>query len=103
MSNTSIDGLKRRNPSVKTPVKTKTLEAPLKKKELKTRVQESRKFEPAKKEVKSSQQQAVKEFFNTVKDENPTDLVDIPKKEQKKKKRKKHKVLKRVILVIILL
>ena len=103
MSNTSIDGLKRRNPGVKTPVKAKTLEAPLKKKELKTRVQESNKFEPAKKEVKSSQQQAVKEFFNTVKDENPTDLVDIPKKEQKKKKRKKHKVLKRVILVIILL
>ena len=110
MSNTSIDGLKRKDNGVKVPVKRKTLEAPLKKRELKVRVQESRKFEPAKKEVKRTQEQAVKEFFDEVKDINPTDLVEVPEKERKKgwkkknkKSKKKHKVLKRVILVIILL
>lgn len=103
MSNTSIDGLKRKNISAKTPVKRKTLEAPTKKKELKVRMQESRRLEPAKKEVHNSQEQAVKEFFNIVKDENPTDLVDVPKKERKKTKKKKHKVLRRVIIVVVLL
>ncbi len=103
MSNTSIDGLKRKNIGAKTPVKRKTLEAPTKKKELKVRVQESRRLEPAKKEAHNSQEQAVKEFFNIVKDENPTDLVDVPKKERKKSKKKKHKVLRRVIIIVVLL
>ena len=107
MSNTSIDGLKRKNDTVKSSntraAKRKSLEIPTKKKELKQRVQASEKLEPAKKEAKSSQEQAVKEFFDTVKDENPTDLVEVPKKERKKKHKKKHKILRRVILVIVLL
>lgn len=107
MSNTSIDGLKRKNDTTKASntraAKRKTLEIPTKKKELKKSIKASDRLEPAKKEVKNSQEQAVKEFFDTVKDENPTDLVDIPKKERKKKHKKKHKVLRRIILVVVLL
>ena len=111
MSNKSIDGLQRRSESKPTASKgvkinvrhtpKKSVELPSKRKDLKALIAENEELEA--KEKKASSEAAVKEFFEEVKDNNPTDLVDVPKKERKKKGKKKHKVLKRVIIVILLL
>ena len=113
MNKTSIDGLKRNLGSTngKNTVKrttSNTFEAPTTRREIKQRVAASRISETkeVEKTINDEKEQAIKDFFNEVKDSNPTDLTDIPKKDakkEKKKKHKKHKVLKRVILAIVIL
>lgn len=111
MSQTSIDGLKRKPISTanRRPVtrSANAFEAPTTRREIKERTAASR-ISEAKAVEKSpvdKKEQAVRDFFNEVKDNNPTDLTDIPKKDAKKskKKQKKHKVLKRVIIVLLIL
>ena len=119
MSRTSIDGLQRRTKTntakpksgkaTTTVARRRSLEAPASKKQIKVLVEENNRLDArqAEKEAKAEHEQKIKEFFNEVKDVDPTDLTEIPKKEQKrirkKEGKKKHKVLRRVILIIVLL
>ncbi len=131
MNNTSIDGLRRRSGAKKsqssatkktakkvvvkrTPKTTrKSLEVPDNRKSLKALIDENSALEAeaTKVEKKEHQERAAKEFLEEVRDINPTDLADVPKKERKKSKmkkkdrkpKKKHKVLKRVLLILLLL
>lgn len=135
MSNKSIDGLQRRSvkntgskitvrhasaapkkkPATKkivvsSPKKKRSLEVPDKKKDLKELIAENDALEAA-----STREDAVKDFLEEVRDSDPTDLAELPKKEKMKekppkkskkekiKKPKKHKVLKRVLLILLLL
>lgn len=135
MSNKSIDGLQRRSvkntgskitvrhasaapkkkPATKkivvsSPKKKRSLEVPDKKKDLKELIAENDALEAA-----STRKDAVKDFLEEVRDSDPTDLAELPKKEKMKekppkkskkekiKKPKKHKVLKRVLLILLLL
>ena len=113
MNKTSIDGLKRKSTPVNSKKATKrsasdAFEAPTTRLEIKERAASSR-IQEAKvveKTISDDREQAIKDFFNEVKDVNPTDLTEVPKKErkkEKKKKQKKHKVLKRVIIIILIL
>ena len=87
----------------------KNLGIPDNKKDLKALISENDDLEAKNKE--DNHKSAVKEFLEEVKDSDPTDLAEIPKKERRKEKKmkkekgrkKKHKVLKRVILIIFLL
>ena len=113
MSKTSIDGLKRK--SIPTNSKKaarrgtdNSFEAPTTRREIKERTASSRiqEAKTAEQSVDNEREQAIKDFFNEVKDTDPTDLTEIPKKErkkEKKRKQKKHKVLKRVIIIILIL
>ncbi|MCQ2571050.1 MAG: LCP family protein [Candidatus Saccharibacteria bacterium] len=140
MNSKSIDGLQRRSGSVKTANKTTTkravakttvakkpatkkisvntrttersLELPSKKKDLKELIAENEVLEEkqAKDERDSHREDAVKEFLEEVRDVDPTDLTEIPKKERKKEKRKKMKkekkkkhILRKVIIIVVLL
>lgn len=135
MNNKSIDGLQRRSvkntgskitvrhasaapkkkPATKkivvsSPKKKRSLEVPDKKKDLKELIAENDALEAA-----STREDAVKDFLEEVRDSDPTDLAELPKKEKMKekppkkskkekiKKPKKHKVLKRVLLILLLL
>lgn len=135
MSNKSIDGLQRRSvkntgskitvrhasaapkkkPATKkivvsSPKKKRSLEVPDKKKDLKELIAENDALEAT-----STREDAVKDFLEEVRDSDPTDLAELPKKEKMKekppkkskkekiKKPKKHKVLKRVLLILLLL
>ena len=135
MSNKSIDGLQRRSvkntgskitvrhasaapkkkPATKkivvsSPKKKRSLEVPDKKKDLKELIAENDALEAA-----STREDAVKDFLEEVRDSDPTNLAELPKKEKMKekppkkskkekiKKPKKHKVLKRVLLILLLL
>ena len=130
MNSKSIDGLRTKSGSKKAvapkksspkkiPVtvvkKRRSVEVPEKKKDLKALIAENDALEAArdKAEKKSRQESAVRDFLEDVKDIDPTDLAEIPKKERKKDKKykmpkekkpkKKHKVLRRVILILVLL
>ena len=112
MSKTSIDGLKRRTEPVKKSAAKRSssaFEAPATRREIKERAAASRISEArdAEKAIDDEKDQAIKDFFNEVKDVDPTDLAaDVPKKDQKKdkkKKQKKHKVLKRIIIILVIL
>lgn len=113
MSQTSIDGLKRKTISAADKKAAKrnsnAFEAPATRREIKERTAMSRISEakPAEKAINNEKDQVIKDFFNEVKDVDPTDLAaDVPKKDKKKEKKKnhkKHKVLKRVIIIILIL
>ena len=111
MNKTSIDGLKRKTiPAKKAAAKRSSdaFEAPTTRREIKERRAASRISEAkdAEKTIDDKRDQAIKDFFNEVKDVDPTDLAaDVPKKDKKKdkKKHKKHKVLKYVIIIILIL
>ena len=102
MSSQSIDGLRRRGDKVVVrrqsvgtkptsqprkisvaSTKKRSLEAPDKKKELKNLIEH---------------ESAVRDFLEEVKDVDPTNLADVPKKEKKAKKHKKMKDKKPAIL-----
>ena len=105
MSKTSIDGLKRRTAPTKKAA-ADAFEAPATRREIKERAATSRISEAkeAEKAIDDKRDQAIKDFFNEVKDVDPTDLAaDVPKKDKKSKKHKKHKVLKRVIIIVAIL
>ena len=139
MSNKSIDGLQRRDakktvvrkkvvkktvatpkkPTVKkitvtAPKRTRSLEVPDNKKDLKALIAENENLEAEqeKAEKESKKDDAIQDFLEEIKDSDPTDLAELPKKEKKqkmpkakkeKKPKKKHKVLRRVLLIIFLL
>ena len=136
MSSKSIDGLQRRSVSKTTvtrkaapkkkavapkriavdapkPKVKRNLEMPSKKKDLKELIAENDALEvkqtKAKKEM--HREDAVRDFLEEVKDVDPTDLAEVPKKERKKDKRKKMKdskkkkkhTLRKIIIVIVVL
>ena len=132
MSSKSIDGLQRRSESktstakkvvpkkkspakkiaVSAPKKKRSLEVPEKKKDLKELIAENEalEVEQAEAEKEAHRADAVKDFLEEVRDVDPTDLAEVPKKEQKKEKRKKMKASKkkkkhivRNILIVLLL
>ncbi len=132
MSSKSIDGLQRRSESktstakkvvskkkspakkiaVSAPKKKRSLEVPEKKKDLKELIAENEalEVEQAEAEKEAHRADAVKDFLEEVRDVDPTDLAEVPKKEQKKEKRKKMKAPKkkkkhivRNILIVLLL
>lgn len=101
--------------AVSSPKRKRSLEVPDKKKDLKDLIAENEALEAktAEKELKDHKEEAVKEFLEEVKDSDPTDLAELPKKEKMKEKpkkekkekkpKKKHKVLRRVLLIFFLL
>lgn len=133
MSSKSIDGLQRRSESkttttkktaavkkkttpkkitVSAPKKKRSLELPEKKKDLKELIAENEALEvkQAEAEKATHREDAVKEFLEEVKDVDPTDLAEVPKREQKKEKRKKMKkekkkkhIVRKVLIVLVLL
>lgn len=134
MNGKSIDGLQRRSGSKKPVAKTasrttakravaksnipkkvivkpaRNLELPKKKKDLKALIAENEALEVEQAESEKDQRHdnAVKEFLEEVKDVDPTDLAEVPKKEQKKAKKhktkkKKGKIIRRILLVLFLL
>ena len=131
MSSKSIDGLQRRSESktttkktaavkkkttpkkitVSAPKKKRSLELPEKKKDLKELIAENEALEvkQAEAEKATHREDAVKEFLEEVKDVDPTDLAEVPKREQKKEKRKKMKkekkkhTVRKVLIILVLL
>ena len=91
--------------------KTRSLEVPSKKKDLKALIAENDELEikQSKADKHERQEIAAKEFLEEVKDSNPTDLAEIPKKErkkakkEKKQKKKKRHIVRKVLLVLLLL
>ena len=120
MSSKSIDGLQRRSESqastakkvvpkkkspakkiaVSAPKKKRSLEVPEKKKDLKELIAENEalEVEQAEAEKEAHRADVVKDFLEEVRDVDPTDLAEVPKKEQKKEKRKKMKAGDRFLL-----
>lgn len=129
MNGKSIDGLQRRSGVKKTAtkkpvrkkvvvkrstnaiVKKRSIEIPDNKRDLKELLKENEALEAAEEKRKKEERQdvVVKEFLEEVKDNNPTDLADVPRKERKKamkkekKPKKKKKILRKVVLVLVLL
>ena len=133
MSSKSIDGLQRRSVSkttatrktapkkknatpkkiaVNTSAKKRSLEVPSKKKDLKELIAENEALEVEQAEIeeKGHRADAVRDFLEEVKDVDPTNLADVPKKERKKEKKKKLKekkkkkhIVRKIIIVLLLL
>ena len=132
MSSKSIDGLQRRSVSkttatkkaapkkkatpkkiaISAPAKKRSLEVPSKKKDLKELIAENEalEVEQAEAEEKEHRTDAVRDFLEEVKDVDPTNLADIPKKERKKEKKKKLKekkkkrhIVRKIIIILLLL
>ena len=132
MSSKSIDGLQRRSASkttttkkaapkkkatpkkiaVNAPAKKRSLEVPSKKKDLKELIAENEalEVEQAEEEKKEHREDAVRDFLEEVRDVDPTNLADVPKKERKKEKKKKLKekkkkkhIVRKIIIVLLLL
>ena len=129
MSSKSIDGLQRRSASKTTttrktapikkntapkkisvgaPKKKRGLEVPSKKKDLKELIAENEALEVEQAEVEKQahHKDAVRDFLEEVKDVDPTNLADVPKKEKRKKakkdKKKKH-IVRKILIVLLLL
>lgn len=133
MSSKSIDGLQRRSASktttakkavptkkktvkkisVSAPKKKRSLEVPEKKKDLKALIAENEalEVEQEKAEKETRRKDAVKDFLEEVKDIDPTNLADVPKREPKKEKRKKMKkekkkkkhIVRKIVIILVLL
>ena len=134
MNNKSIDGLQRRGKSkstiavktvskqkatttkkiaVSAPKKKRNLAVPEKKKDLKELIAENDALDvkQTKADKANHQEASIKEFFEEVKDIDPTDLAEVPKKERKKEKHKKMKapkkkkkhILRKIIIILVLL
>jgi hypothetical protein len=118
MNSKSIDGLQRRSGAktnirkapakkpaskkitVAAPKKRRNLEVPTKKQDLKALIAENDDLEVKGAKSEQKQEVAVKEFLEEVKDVDPTDLAELPKKERKKMDKEKRKKEKKLLLRI---